>query len=51
MKKFSTAVLLGLLLVVFAGCSSAPEGAVAIKDLQQSIEQRIGQKVVVIGME
>jgi len=49
MKKFSVAILFGLLLVVFSGCASPPEGTVAIKDLQQTIEQRIGQKVVVVG--
>jgi hypothetical protein len=35
--------------MVFAGCSSAPEGTVAIKDLQQTIEKRIGEQVVVVG--
>jgi hypothetical protein len=50
MKKISTAVLFGLLLTAFIGCSSTPEGTVAIKDLQQNIEQRIGQKVVVVGL-
>ena len=49
MKKFSIAIPFGLLLMVFAGCSSTPEGTVAIKDLQQNIEQMIGQKVVVVG--
>jgi len=49
MKKFSIAIPLGLLLMVFAGCSSAPEGTVAVKDLQRTIEQQIGQKVVVVG--
>ena len=49
MKKFSIAVLFSLLLITFTGCSSAPDGAVAIKELQQTIEQRIGQKVVVVG--
>jgi ABC-type Fe3+-hydroxamate transport system substrate-binding protein len=49
MKKFSIALSIGLLLMVFAGCSSAPEGTVAIKDLQRTIEQQIGQKVVVVG--
>jgi hypothetical protein len=44
MKIFSTAILLGLLLMIFAGCSSAPEGTVAIKELQRTIEQRIGQE-------
>ena len=49
MKNFSTAIVLGLFLIVFAGCSSAPEGAVSIKELQRTIEQRIGQEVVVVG--
>ena len=49
MKKFSIAISLGLLLLVFAGCSSAPEGTVAIKELQNTIGQRIGQEVVVVG--
>jgi len=49
MKKLSIAIPLGLLLMFFAGCSSAPDGTVAIKDLQRTIEQQIGQKVVVVG--
>jgi hypothetical protein len=49
MKRFSIAIPLGLLLMIFVGCSSTPEGTVAIKDLQQTIEQQIGQKVVVVG--
>ena len=49
MKKFSIAILFGLLLITFTGCSSVPDGTVALKELQQTIEQQIGQKVVVIG--
>jgi len=49
MKKFSAALLLGLLLVVFTGCSSTPEGTVSLGDLAQNIERQIGQKVVVVG--
>ena len=40
---------LGLLMMFFAGCSSAPEGTIAIKELQNTIEQRIGQEVVSVG--
>ncbi|MDR0843440.1 MAG: hypothetical protein LBP68_08490 [Acidobacteriota bacterium] len=50
MKKISASILLVLLSVVFVGCSSTPEGTVAIKDLAQNIEQKIGQKVVVVGI-
>jgi len=49
MKRFSIAISFGLFLMLFAGCSSTPEGTVTIKDLQQTIEQQIGQKVVVVG--
>ena len=49
MKKISTAILLGSLLIILAGCSTTPEGTVALKDLQRNIEQQIGQKVVVVG--
>ena len=49
MKKFSIVLPLGLLLMFFAGCSSSSDGTVAIKELQQNIEQKIGQKVVVVG--
>ena len=49
MKKIPTAILFGLLMTAFIGCSSVPEGTVAIKDLQKNIEQQIGQKVVVVG--
>jgi hypothetical protein len=49
MKKNSTTLLFCLLLLVLIGCSSTPEGTVAIKDLQKNIEQQIGQKVVVVG--
>jgi ABC-type Fe3+-hydroxamate transport system substrate-binding protein len=49
MKNFSVVILIGLLLMVFSGCSSSPEGTVAIKDLQRTMEQQIGQKVVVVG--
>jgi len=47
MKKIPIAF--GLLMMIFAGCSSSPEGTVAIKDLQRDIERQIGQRVVVIG--
>lgn len=49
MKKFSIALPSVLFLMIFIGCSSTPEGTVAIKELQQNIEQQIGQKVVVVG--
>ena len=49
MKKILTATLFGLSLMILAGCSSTPEGTMAIKDLAQNIEQMIGQKVVVVG--
>ena len=49
MKKISIAIPLGLLLMFFAGCSSTPEGTVALKELQNTIEQRIGQEVAAVG--
>ena len=49
MKKFSAAVLLGLWLLISLGCSSAPSGTVAIKDLQKNMAQQVGQNVVVVG--
>lgn len=49
MKKISMIFPLGLLLMICVGCSSAPEGTVSVKDLQKTIEQRIGQEVVVVG--
>ena len=49
MKKISIAIPLGLLMMFFVGCSSAPDGTVAIKELQNTIEQRIGQEVVAVG--
>jgi len=49
MKKFSIVLSLGLLLMVFGGCSSDSGGTISIKELQQTIEQRIGQEVVVVG--
>jgi len=49
MEKISLAIPLVLLLLVVAGCSSAPEGTISLKDLQQTIEQRIGEKVVAVG--
>jgi hypothetical protein len=50
MKKLSTAVFLGLWILVSLGCSSTPSGTMAVKDLQESIADRIGQDVVVVGM-
>lgn len=50
MKKFSAAALLGLWLLILLGCSSAPSGTVAIKDLQKNMAQQVGQNVVVIGI-
>lgn len=50
MKKLAAAVLLGLYLLISLGCSSAPSGTVAIKDLQKTITQQVGQNVVVVGM-
>ena len=50
MKKFSAAILIGLWLLISLGCSSAPSGTVAIKDLQNNMAQRVGQNVVVLGI-
>ena len=50
MKKVSTAVFLGLWILISLGCSSTPSGTVAVKDLQEGIADRIGQDVVVVGM-
>ncbi|MDR1727225.1 MAG: hypothetical protein LBT74_04755 [Acidobacteriota bacterium] len=48
-KKFSTAVSLGLALMAFAGCSSTPEGTVPLGELAQGIEKQVGRTVVVVG--
>jgi hypothetical protein len=50
MKKFSAAVLIGLWLLISLGCSSAPSGTVAIKELQNNMAQRVGQNVVAVGI-
>lgn len=50
MKKLSAAVLLGLWILISIGCSSTPSGTVSVKDLQKSIDQQVGQNVVVVGM-
>jgi hypothetical protein len=50
MKKLSAAVLLGLWLLISLGCSSAPSGTVAIKDLQKNMPQQVGQNVVAVGI-
>ena len=48
MGKNLIAITFGLALLFFAGCSSA-DGTVTLKELQQTIEQRIGQEVVIVG--
>jgi len=50
MKKFFTAAVLGLWLLSSLGCSSIPEGTVAIKDLMANPEDQMGVEIVVVGM-
>jgi hypothetical protein len=50
MKKLSTAVILGLWLLISLGCSSTPPGTISVADLQKTAAERIGQEVVVVGM-
>ncbi len=50
MKKLSTAIFLGLWILISLGCSSTPAGTVAVKDLQEGIADRVGDEVVVVGM-
>jgi hypothetical protein len=49
MKKFSAAAFLCLWILISLGCSSAPSGTVAIKDLKDNFAQHLGQNVVVVG--
>ena len=50
MKKYSAAVVLGLWLLFSLGCSSTPSGTIAVKDLQKSMAEKVGQNVVVVAM-
>lgn len=50
MKKLCAAAFIGILLLLSSGCSSAPEGTIAIAELQKNPDSRLGQEVVVIGM-
>ncbi len=50
MKKVSTAVILGLWLLLSLGCSSTPPGTISISDIEKNAVERIGQNVVVVGM-
>lgn len=49
MKKLSTAVLLGLWLLISLGCSSTPSGTIAVEDLKKNMAEKIGQNVVVVA--
>ena len=50
MKKFFTAAFLGLWLLSSLGCSSVPEGTVAIKDLMADPEEQLGLEIELVGM-
>ena len=50
MTKVSTAVFLGLCLLISFGCSSTPSGTIAVRDLQKNPAQYLGQNVVAVGM-
>ena len=50
MKKFFTAAFLGLWLLSSLGCSSIPEGTVAIKDLMADPEEQLGVEIELVGM-
>lgn len=50
MKKFCTAVFIGLLLLLLIGCSSTPSGTDSISELQKNGAAKMGQNVVVVGV-
>jgi len=50
MKKFFTTAFLGLWLLSSLGCSSIPEGTVAIKDLMVNPEEQLGLEIELVGM-
>jgi hypothetical protein len=50
MNKLCAATIIGLVLLLSFGCSSAPSGTVAISELQKTAASRLDQEVVVVGM-
>ena len=50
MKKFFTTAFLGLWLLSSLGCSSIPEGTVAIRDLMADPEEQLGVEIELVGM-
>jgi hypothetical protein len=50
MKKLCVATFIGVLLLLTFGCSSTPEGTIAISELEKTAASRLGQEVVVVGM-
>ncbi len=50
MKKFFTTAFLGLWLFSSVGCSSLPEGTVAIKDLMANPEEQLGIEIELVGL-
>jgi hypothetical protein len=50
MKKLSVAIVLGLWLLISLGCSSAPSGTIAVKDLKNDMAAHLGQNVVVVAL-
>jgi hypothetical protein len=50
MKKFFTTAFLGWWLLSSFGCSSLPEGTVAIKDLMADPEEQLGVEIELVGM-
>ena len=50
MKKFFTAVFLGLWLLLSIGCSSIPSGTEKIEDLKKNAASMLGKNVVCVGL-
>jgi hypothetical protein len=50
MRKLCAATVIGVVLLLSFGCSSTPEGTIAISELQKTAASRVGQEVVVVGM-
>jgi len=49
MKKLYAATIIGVVLLLSFGCSSAPSGTVAIAEINKDAASKLGQDVVVVG--
>lgn len=50
MKTLCAATFVGVMLLLLSGCSSTPEGTIAIKEIVNNSAAMLGQDVVVVGM-